>query len=90
MNRVFILMRYNNFPSADFWIPIVSKDEKDLWDWIEKDYNDIINKVDPEKLIVNIDRFSLYLFTYPGIISNSTMSIKYEIHRTNMVGEEDE
>ena len=90
MNRVFVLMRYNNFPSADFWIPIVSKNEKDVWDWIEKDYNDIINKVDPEKLIVNIERFSLYLFTYPGVMSNSTMSIKYEIYRTNMVGEEDE
>ena len=90
MNRAFVLIRCNNFPSSDFWIPIVSKNEKDLWNWIEKDYNDIINKVDPEKLIVNIDRFSLWLFTYPGVISNSTTSIRYEICKTNMVGEEDE
>lgn len=87
MNRVFVLMRYNNYPSADFWIPIVSKNEEDLWNWIEKDYNDIISKVDPKKLIANIERFSFYLFTYPGVMSNSTMSIKYEIYRTNMVGE---
>ncbi len=90
MSRVFVLMRYNNYPSADFWIPIVSKDEKDLWNWIEEEYNHIISKVDPKMLMVNIERFSFYLFTYPGGTNNSSISIKYEIVRTNMVGEEDE
>ena len=90
MNRVFVLIRYNNYPSTDFFIPIISKNEKDIWDWIEEEYNHIISKVDPKMLMVNIERFSFYLFTYPGVMSNSTISIKYEIHRANMVGEGDE